>query len=59
MAYYKRFLIIGGVLLLFEVMFFLHIWADGYSFRNIDGYSVLTIWAAVMMLIFLVFRFWV
>lgn len=42
-------------MLLFEVLFFLHIWADGYSFRNIDGYSILTIWAAVLMLIFLVF----
>lgn len=42
-------------MLLFEVLFFLNIWADGYSFRNIDGYSILTIWAAVLMLIFLVF----
>lgn len=42
-------------MLLFEALFFLHILADGYSFRNIDGYSILTIWAAVLMLIFLVF----
>lgn len=54
-SYCKRFLLIGGIVFLFEVLFFLHIWADGYSFRNIDGYSVLTIWAAVLMLIFLVF----
>ena len=40
---------------LFEVLFFIHILSDGYSFKNIDGYSVLTIWAAVMTLVFLVF----
>ena len=51
----KKFLYIGGMVLLFEVLFLLNIWADGYSFRNIDGYSILTIWAAVLMLIFLVF----
>lgn len=54
-SYFKKFLCVGGIVLIFEVLFFLHIWADGYSFRNIDGYSILTIWAAVLMLIFLVF----
>lgn len=41
--------------IVFELMFFLHWWADANNFRHTDESVVITIWAAVLTVVFVVF----
>lgn len=41
--------------IVFELMFFLHWWVDANNFRHTDGSIVISIWAAVLTVVFVVF----
>ncbi len=53
--YLKYFAIFVGVVFIFEALFLLHAWIDAYSFSKIENGGIITIWAAVLTVVFLVF----
>lgn len=54
-SYLKNFITVISVVLIFEGLFILHAWAGSFTFGNIGGVSIITIWAAVLTVVFLVF----
>ncbi len=51
----KLFIKVILIVLIFEALFLLHAWQDAYQFGNIDGIGVITVWATVLTVVFLVF----
>lgn len=54
-SYLKYFIVAIGVIFIFETLFLFHAWIDAYSFVRIEDSGIITIWAAVLTVVFLVF----
>ncbi len=55
MKHSKYFLNIIVAIAAFEALFILHACMDGFRFSNIDGFDIISIWATVITIVFIVF----